>query len=108
MDNPNFRHAVSSNDAALPADVSEDVKDSLTVLTFLSQDIMQHMGKDFLGKVPFDLLERFCMATVNRNDPTGDLLFKLVTNFMAAYANLETTDEALKAFDFLEYLSGKD
>lgn len=108
MGNPNFGHAVSINDSALPLDVSDEVKDSLAVLTFLSQDIMQHMGKDFLGKVPFDVLERFCMATVNRNDPTGDLLFKLVTNFMAAYANSETADEALKAFDFLEYLSHKD
>ena len=91
----------------MQADAHETAKDSLAILAFLSQEVMARMGKDFLGKIPLDLTERFCMATVERNDPTGELLYKLVTNFMTAYANSETSDEALKAFDFLDYQIGR-
>lgn len=113
MGNPSFGPVGASlssksvNDDCTQADARETAKDSLAILAYLSQEVMTRMGKDFLVKMPLDLTERFCLATVKRNDPTGELLYKLVTNFMTAYANAETSDEALKAFDFLDYLSDK-
>jgi hypothetical protein len=98
----------SCNDESAPTETADTSKDSLAILAYLSQEIIGRMGKDFLGKVPLNLTERFCMTTVERNDPTAELLYKLVTNFMTAYANAETSDEALKAFDFLDYLADKD
>lgn len=97
-------HAISvvADCVASPAN---EAPDSLAVLAFLSQEIMGRMGKDFLGKMPLELMERFCIATVENNDPTGELLHKLVINFMTAYSNQDTNAEALKAFDFLDYLA---
>lgn len=84
-----------------------DPSDSVAVLAFLSQEVIACMGKDFLAKMPLDLMERYCMATVEAEDPTGQLLRKLMINFMTAYSAPTTRDEALKAFDFLDYLSEK-
>lgn len=79
--------------------------DSLALMAFLSPEIIARMGKDFLNTVPLELMEKFCVASVERNDPTGELLQKIVQNFMIAYSNPDTRDEALKAYDFLDYLS---
>lgn len=81
--------------------------DSMAVFSYLSQEIIASMGKDFLGKTPIDLMERYCLATVEANDATGPMLHQVVTNFMTAYTNPETRDEALKAFDYLTHLADK-
>ncbi|MFL1449301.1 hypothetical protein ACI77O_12970 [Pseudomonas tritici] len=82
-------------------------KDSLAVFTYLSQEVIACMGKDFFGKMPMDQMEKYCMATVKANDPTGQLLLQVVTNFMTAYTDPATREEALKAFDYLSHLAEK-
>ena len=81
--------------------------DTVEVLAFLSQEVIACMGKEFLAKTPLDLMERYGVATVDSNDPTGQMLRDLTTNFMNAYSSPETREEALKALDFLAYLSEK-
>lgn len=77
--------------------------DSFSVYAFLSHEVQARLGKDFLGKMPLDLMERYCLATVENGHPTADMLYELVTNFLTAYANPATNEDALKALDFLSY-----
>jgi hypothetical protein len=114
MGNPRFgpvsspQSSKSSNDDGATDESSDSTSDSLAVLAFMSQEIMRRMGKDFLEKIPLDVTEQFCLSTVEKNDPTAELLYQLVTNFMKAYAKENTNEEALKAFDYLDYLVTKD
>ncbi len=73
-------------------------------LQFLSQDIAAYMGKDFLATISKADLEAFCLRTIERDEPTGKLLSVLMQNFMKAYGNPETSEESMKAFDYLTYL----
>lgn len=86
-----------------PLNGSGSSADSLAVFAFLSQEIQATMGKDFLGKMPIDMMERYCLATVNNGHPTAQMLLELVTSFLEAYSNPETNEEALKALDFLAH-----
>ncbi|HDS1721578.1 hypothetical protein NPS53_08710 [Pseudomonas putida] len=79
--------------------------DLAAIYTFLAPEIEDRMGADFLTKVPYELLQSYCLATVRQNEPTAALLYELITNFMKAYANPETNADALKAFDYLSHLS---
>lgn len=81
--------------------------DSLSVATFLEQEISHLLGSDFVSKMPSQLLEAFCLATVERGHPTAELLYKLVINFMIAYASADSNEDALKAFDYLDFLTDK-
>ena len=79
--------------------------DLAAIYTFLAPEIQDRMGSDFLNKVPYELLQSYCLATVRQNQPTAALLYELITNFMKAYSNPETNADALKAFDYLTHLS---
>lgn len=91
----------------LPSVVPSD-SDAMVPLAFLTQEVNAYMGKDFIAKIPLDVMERYCMATVDRDEPTGELLYKLLLNFMVAYSDSKTSEDALKAFDFLDYLTDKE
>lgn len=95
--------AASSEPGEVPA--HEKSADSLAIFNFLSGEIEDRMGADFLAKMPLDLLEPYCLATVRQNEPTAALLYELMTNFMKAYANPETNAEAMTAFDYLTHLA---
>jgi hypothetical protein len=75
-------------------------------LTLLFTDIADQVGMDFLEQIPADLLERFCMMTVTRNDGTGLLLRHLLLGFMQAYANPATSEMAVEALLDIEDLGG--
>lgn len=79
--------------------------ESSAPFTFLMQEIISYLGTDFVKGVPLELLEAYCMRTIDRDEPTGKILYGLLINFMIAYSNPETSDEAMKAFDFLDYLA---
>ncbi len=85
------------------SDSSGPVDDAFSVYTFLSHEIQAKMGKDFLGKMPLEHMERYCLATVENGHPTAEMLHQLMVNFLQAYANPKTHAEALKAFDYLDY-----
>lgn len=85
------------------SDSSGPVDDAFAVYSFLSHEIQAKLGKDFLGKMPLEHMERYCLATVENGHPTADMLHQLVVNFLQAYSNPETNAEALKAFDYLEF-----
>lgn len=102
---PHLKLAASSDPN--PVSASEKSADTLAIFNFLSGEIVDRMGADFLTKMPLDLLEPYCLASVRQNEPTAALLYDLVTNFMKAYANSETNEEALKAFDYLAHLAGQ-
>lgn len=95
--------AASSEPTSVSA--SERSADTLAIFNFLSAEIEDRMGADFLAKMPLDLLEPYCLATARQNEPTAALLYELMTNFMKAYANPESNSEALKAFDYLAHLA---
>lgn len=82
--------------------------DAEAVFSFCSQEIAALLGNDFLAKVPREVLFAFCLASVEHNHPSAELLYKLVLNFMVAYSNKATNEEALKAFDFLDYLTDRE
>lgn len=82
--------------------------DSDAVFSFCSQEIAALLGNDFLAKLPRDVLVAFCLASVEHNHPTAELLYKLIINFMLAYSNHTANEEALKAFDFLDYLTDRE
>ncbi|KKN96079.1 hypothetical protein LCGC14_0170080 [marine sediment metagenome] len=86
-----------------PHSAPEEARPSLPV-QYLLNDISKHLGTDLTGVLPPELLEAYCMATISRNEPTGKLLKALLENFLKAYTG-PTPDEAMKAFDFLTYLS---
>lgn len=96
--NPPMKASVESSSAS-----SGPVDDAFSVYTYLSHEIQAKLGKDFLGKMPLEHMERYCLATVENGHPTADLLHKLVLNFLKAYSNPETNADALKAFDYLDY-----
>lgn len=83
----------------------DEAADARRVLSYLSDEVIAVMGKDFLTKIPVTVFQEFCIATVERNDPTGQLLHNLLVNFMIAYTNSETNEEAYKAYDYLDILS---
>ncbi|HBO2935246.1 TPA: hypothetical protein L4R50_000242 [Pseudomonas aeruginosa] len=87
---------------------ANDSGDAEAVFSFCSQEIAALLGNDFLAKVPREVLFAFCLATVEHNHPSAELLYKLVLNFMVAYSNNATNEEALKAFDFLDYLTDRE
>lgn len=97
---PHLTLAVSS-ERALPE--NSQSPDLVAIYTYLAPEIGDRMGADFLTKVPYELAQSYCLATVRQNEPTAALLFELVTNFMTAYSNPETNADALKAFDFLAH-----
>lgn len=101
---PHLTLAVSSERATPPSDQSADLT---AIYNFLSSEIENRLGADFLTKIPVELMHAYCLATVRQNEPTAALLYELITNFMTAYANPETNAEALKAFDFLTHLADK-
>lgn len=101
---PHLTLAVSGERPNLASDQSADVA---AIYTFLSSEIEDRLGADFLSKMPIDLLQSYCLATVRQNEPTAALLYELMTHFMKAYANPETNADALKAFDYLTHLSEK-
>jgi len=84
-----------------------EAANSTAVFAFLSLEIQAKLGKDFLGKIPLDQMEGYCLATVENGHPTADMLYQLITNFLQAYSNPETTEDALKALDFLGYQADK-
>lgn len=100
---PNSPKPFKSGSDDGPLNGAASASDSLAVFAFLSQEIQAKMGKDFLGKMPIDKMERYCLATVENGHPTSQMLFELVTNFLEAYSNPDTNEGALKALDFLAY-----
>jgi hypothetical protein len=87
---------------------ANDSCDSDVVLSHCSQEIAALLGNDFLAKLPKDVLSAFCLASVEHNHPTAELLYKLIINFMLAYSSQAANEEALKAFDFLDYLTDSE
>lgn len=105
---PPITATVLHHEAKIGGDLAaNETCDALSVASYLEQEIAQLLGADFVAKMPAELLEAFCLATVDRNHPTAELLYKLVINFMIAYASSSTNEDALKAFDYLDYLSDK-
>jgi len=80
---------------------------ALAIYNFLSHELRASMGHDFLGKMPMPVVEKYCVATVLHDHPTADMLHQLMVNFMSAYADAATNEEALKAFDYLAHLADK-
>jgi len=74
-------------------------------VTFLTQEIISYLGEGFVINMPIDLIESYCMRSIERDEPTGKILYTLMLNFLSAYSNPATSDEAMKAFDFLDYLA---
>lgn len=101
---PHLTLAVSGEQ---PVHASDQSADLTSIYDFLSHEIEDRLGVGFVEKIPMELLQSYCLATVRQNEPTAALLHELITNFMTAYSNPETNAEALKAFDFLAHLSEK-
>lgn len=101
---PNLTLAVSGKKLGSESSKSDDLA---AIQKFLSREIEDRLGADFSTKMPVELMESYCLATVRHNEPTAALLYELITNFMKAYANPETTADALKAFDYLAHLAEK-
>lgn len=78
--------------------------DDKAALAVLFTDIADQVGIDFLELIPTDLLERFSMMSVARNEGTGLLLRHLLIGFMQAYSNPLTSQEAVNALLVLEGL----
>ncbi|MEX6780319.1 hypothetical protein [Pseudomonas aeruginosa] len=87
---------------------ANDSCDSEAAFSYCSQEIAALLGDDFLTKLPRDVLVAFCLASVEHNHPPAELLYKLIINFMLAYSSQTANEEALKAFDFLDYLTDRE
>lgn len=94
-------------DSSMPDLCDEDQVDDLGVLPVLIADIEKHVGGDLLDCLDPVLIGDFCMVSVMRNEGTGLLLRSLVESFMRAYADDETSDQAVQALLHLESLSNK-
>ncbi|WHS57587.1 MULTISPECIES: hypothetical protein [Pseudomonas] len=103
LDSPSAPTSPTGNPGEAPSPDMRSPDDAFSVYAFLSQEVQAKLGKDFLGKMPLDLMERYCLATVENGHPTADMLYELVTNFLTAYANPATKEDALKALDYLGY-----
>lgn len=104
-------HPVQLHEKKLDIDSSANDscnRDVEAVFSFCSQEIAAQLGNDFLAKLPREVLAAFCLASVEHNHPTAELLYKLILNFMLAYSNHSTHEDSLKAFDFLDYLTDKE
>lgn len=87
------------------AEAMADRSEAFTPLTMLIQEVVAFMGTGFIKNVPLELLEDYCLHTITRNEPTGQLLYNLIVNFMAAYRKTATSEDAMKAYDYLEHLA---
>lgn len=101
---PNLTLAVSGEKPRSDSGKSDDLA---AIQKYLSREIEDRLGADFPTKMPNELMQAYCLATVRQNEPTAALLYELITNFMKSYANPETNADALKAFDYLTHLSEK-
>lgn len=64
-------------------------------LRLLLEDVAGVVGGDFLSKTDPVLLEQFCIMTVHRGEPGGEVLQALITTFLKAYADPEQSDSAV-------------
>jgi len=76
-------------------DPVENSGDSDHYLRILFGDIGEVVGVDFLESLDPVLLEQYCVMTVQRNEPGGEMLRTLISAFMSAYAQPTSSDEAM-------------
>lgn len=74
-------------------------------LRILFQDIGEVVGSDFVEDLDPALLEQFCIMSVHRNEPAGEVMRTLIHSFMHAYAGLNTTRNASDCLEVLRTLS---
>lgn len=96
----------SAHDAALDGDLMDDDEYGETdiMLSINIADIAEAVGVDAVEKIPADLLERFCMMSVIRNEPSGLLLSKLLIGFIRAYSKHQTSEQAVQFMLALEQI----
>lgn len=82
--------------------------ESLVPLNFLTQEIIAYMGPEFVKAIPLDVLEKYCMQSIDLDHPTGKMLLTIITNFMRAYGRPEFSDKAMEAFDYLDYVANTE
>jgi len=76
-------------------DPAENAADSDHYLRILFGDIGDVVGADFLETLDPVLLEQYCVMTVQRNEPGGEVLRTLISAFMSAYAQPASSDQAM-------------
>ncbi len=76
-------------------DPVENADDSDHYLRILFGDIGEVLGVDFLESLDPVLLEQYCVMTVQRNEPGGEVLRTLISAFMSAYAQPASSDQAM-------------
>ncbi|MGP0171025.1 hypothetical protein ACSVIJ_04005 [Pseudomonas sp. NCHU5208] len=64
-------------------------------LRLLFRDIGEVVGADFIESLDPVLLEQFCVMSVTRNEPGGEILRALIQSFMTAYARRDSADDAM-------------
>tara|TARA_R110002124_G_scaffold128157_10_gene288624 strand:+ start:3247 stop:3603 length:357 start_codon:yes stop_codon:yes gene_type:complete len=74
-------------------------------IEFLTQEISAYVGDEILKGLTRSQIENYCMQSIHRDEPTGKVLLTLMQNFIIAYGDSRTSEEAMKAYDFLTYLS---
>lgn len=90
---------------------SQEVDEAITgpfPIEFLKQDIIAHVGEEIIRNLSLKQLENYCLRTIVRDEPTGNLLLVLMQNFITAYGQEATSEEAMKAFDYLTYLASAE
>lgn len=65
-------------------------------LRLLFRDVAEVVGADFLEALDPVLLEQFCVMSVTRNEPGGEILKTLITSFMTAYSRRSSSDDAME------------
>ena len=78
-------------------DPAETAGSSDHYLRVLFRDIGEVVGADFIEALDPILLEQFCVMSVTRNEPGGEILRTLIHSFMTAYSRLGSTDDAMES-----------
>lgn len=65
-------------------------------LRLLFRDIGEVVGADFIETLDPILLEQYCVMSVTRNEPGGEILKTLIHSFMTAYSRRASSDDAME------------
>jgi len=76
-------------------------------LRILFRDIGEVVGADFVGTLDPVLLEQFCVMSVTRNEPGGEVLRTLISAFMTCYARRGSSDGAIQLLGNLVTLADR-
>lgn len=64
-------------------------------LRLLLNDVANVVGGDFLSRSSPALLEQFCIMSVHRGEPSGEVLLTLLNSFLRAYATPSLSESAV-------------